>query len=1079
MKKPFVVISSVVIVLVGLLGTFFLLQNNLDNRSRAEKTVTLSFSPSSSTTDPLNVNPDDTFPLDILLNPGSNLVSGTKISVYYDASKIEPYSGIPFEFNQDAFTKLVEGPVFTPGKISFTLSVGSDPSRAIKTQMRIATIKFHALDYATSSEGPTQITFGTESQATSISSNSSPSENVISNTVPATIIIGSASETPSISPVPPSAEHPSESSITLSIPKIHCLLPSQLCTPMFVTSTQTDSVLKVNYKVPSNISTFNFSGGNSGHSGNRKGGWGNSNGGSWQKSGGKNIWKPSPIAPTPTKQPSVAGEHCSSIRVHFYVDGVKKYTSNWLGWSGAPAPYNQLLLETGAINLGPVSPGDHIVGVQAEGMTSGCNVGKLNSWAGSVTITTSSTVIPSPPPTACTANVPTDTVVIMDTSGSMNDKISSSQGTKLKNAKSAASSFVDILSSNSQNKLGLVSFGTTATLNSGLTTSYSTIKTKLNSLSAVGWTCTECSIKKASQEITAQGRPGIKKVVVLLTDGRANGIEGKSTSVATSLAEQRAITAVTNDFNAHQTVYYTIGLGQDVNTSFLRQIAEMTGGRYYFSPNSSDLNAIYQQISQVISQGSVSGFVYDDENGSGSFQTGESKLSDWTLQLLSQSGSLVQTTTTDESGAYNLSGVCGGSYTLKEVPKSGWTQTQPSGGSGYAISITNGSVQTNKNFGNKSSARCSDNIDNDANGFVDEKDSTCHTDGNPNNPNSYVPQKNGENGTNTCSDSKDNNGNGLVDGEDPICHTGGNPSNPWDPNLPEKNARCSDNIDNDNNGFKDAADSTCHTDGNPNNPGSYDPQKDGEHGGNTCADSLDNNENGLIDGADPVCHTGGNPNNPWDPNLPEISPTGLPTPTPTTIVTITPTSGPTVTTGVGTLVNLNILLHGIGSSGDNTNQVNFNLSNQNPAHTTRTASVSVYDASNTLLTSTSGSVNFDTTSGSYKGTVNLGSALTTGVYTIKVKTDQHLYRLVAGIQTLTAGQTNNLPITDLVAGDTNDDNKVNILDYNALIGCYSDLSPAISCNPTLKLQTDLTDDSSVNQVDYNLFLREIATQPGQ
>lgn len=89
-------------------------------------------------------------------------------------------------------------------------------------------------------------------------------------------------------------------------------------------------------------------------------------------------------------------------------------------------------------------------------------------------------------------------------------------------------------------------------------------------------------------------------------------------------------------------------------------------------------------------------------------------------------------------------------------------------------------------------------------------------------------------------------------------------------------------------------------------------------------------------------------------------------------------------------------------------------------------------------------------------------------------------RLLPGIQSINAGQNNKLSDAILVAGDVVSDNKLNILDYNILIGCYSDLAPATACNDIQKKNSsDLNDDGAVNQFDYNLFIREIATQPGQ
>lgn len=215
------------------------------------------------------------------------------------------------------------------------------------------------------------------------------------------------------------------------------------------------------------------------------------------------------------------------------------------------------------------------------------------------------------------------------------------------------------------------------------------------------------------------------------------------------------------------------------------------------------------------------------------------------------------------------------------------------------------------------------------------------------------------------------------------------------------------------------------------------------------------------------------------------APTPLPiftiAPTPTTIPGVTttvPTGLPGVTPQPGdTLVAVSVLLHGLGNGGDNVNA--SSQGNFSPLHPTRTATVEVYDVSNQLISTTQAPITFDSGSGSFKGVADLGGNFNTGLYSVKIKTDQFLRGLVPGIQTLTDGQTNTLPNVKLVAGDVNGDNQVNIVDYNILIGCYSDLSPAVSCTPTNNLLADINDDGHVNQFDYNLFIRELTNIGGQ
>jgi hypothetical protein len=217
---------------------------------------------------------------------------------------------------------------------------------------------------------------------------------------------------------------------------------------------------------------------------------------------------------------------------------------------------------------------------------------------------------------------------------------------------------------------------------------------------------------------------------------------------------------------------------------------------------------------------------------------------------------------------------------------------------------------------------------------------------------------------------------------------------------------------------------------------------------------------------------------------PTIKPTWAPTLFPTAWPTNVPTSAPTAvpqptsTPAPGsTLIAVTVGLQGIGLAGDNANP--GSQGNMNPLHPSRTITADVYDSQNQLVVSEQGTVIFDKSSGMFKGTVNLGDNFVTGSYTVKIKTDQYLRSLVSGIQTITSGQTTTLPQVSLIAGDINGDNQINIVDYNILIGCYSDLLPAANCTDANKVLSDLDDDGYVNQFDYNLFLRELSNVGGQ
>lgn len=205
------------------------------------------------------------------------------------------------------------------------------------------------------------------------------------------------------------------------------------------------------------------------------------------------------------------------------------------------------------------------------------------------------------------------------------------------------------------------------------------------------------------------------------------------------------------------------------------------------------------------------------------------------------------------------------------------------------------------------------------------------------------------------------------------------------------------------------------------------------------------------------------------------TPTRVPTatPTPTRVPTATPTPQPQATS-----FSLSVYLHGLGNSGDNANPTAHSLSNKNPLRKTRDVEVEVYNANDVLVTKRSGTISYNSGAGNFTGHVDMGTALTSGVYTIKIKSTYYLKRRISGIQTITAGESNLMPPVTLVTGDTNNDNALNILDYNMIAGCYSDFAPATSCTPAQKEATDITDDGNVNQFDYNLFLRDLSVQNG-
>jgi hypothetical protein len=95
--------------------------------------------------------------------------------------------------------------------------------------------------------------------------------------------------------------------------------------------------------------------------------------------------------------------------------------------------------------------------------------------------------------------------------------------------------------------------------------------------------------------------------------------------------------------------------------------------------------------------------------------------------------------------------------------------------------------------------------------------------------------------------------------------------------------------------------------------------------------------------------------------------------------------------------------------------------------------------------------------------------------------DGFLGKQIPGIVSVTKGQTITPPSLSVINGDINNDNQLDILDYNALLSCFDTKYASPTCsapNASLSPGADIDDDGIVDGVDYNLFLRELSVQRG-
>ena len=177
--------------------------------------------------------------------------------------------------------------------------------------------------------------------------------------------------------------------------------------------------------------------------------------------------------------------------------------------------------------------------------------------------------------------VPIDIILDTDRSGSMS-------GQKIIDAKNAATLFVDLLEI--QDQVGLVSFSSSATLDSHLTSDFEHAKSVIAGYSAGGSTNMGDALSKSIQELKTNGRDDTIWSIIYFTDGQTNAGLTKTEILDTLVPE-----AVDSGI-----IIYTLGYGSNVDEDFLRQVAEATGGKYYFAPDSAKLMEIYVELSQKI-----------------------------------------------------------------------------------------------------------------------------------------------------------------------------------------------------------------------------------------------------------------------------------------------------------------------------------------------------------------------------------------------------------------------------------------------------------------------------------------------
>ncbi len=208
-------------------------------------------------------------------------------------------------------------------------------------------------------------------------------------------------------------------------------------------------------------------------------------------------------------------------------------------------------------------------------------------------------------------------------------------------------------------------------------------------------------------------------------------------------------------------------------------------------------------------------------------------------------------------------------------------------------------------------------------------------------------------------------------------------------------------------------------------------------------------------------------------SVPTATPTNIPTATviPTAFATPIVTGTPTITTAPTlnpnrTTAYFVALIQGVGPDGG---RRGFN---PNPKRPTRALQYEIISDLNTVVARGT----LDVTAKNapeliyYEGFTTLEVLLNNTLpFVGRFRFDNTLWRKMPGTF---EGDFLVVAAKELVLGDINQDNVLNLADYNAIISCYG----AKSCSQ--KILTDLNDDGKIDEKDINIFYYGLATRQG-
>lgn len=202
-----------------------------------------------------------------------------------------------------------------------------------------------------------------------------------------------------------------------------------------------------------------------------------------------------------------------------------------------------------------------------------------------------------------TTGYPASTSLVIDRSGSMEGEYGDDQ--PLIDAKEAAITFVNLMGIN--DRAEIISFGDNATIEQSFTNNKQALITSIEGISVHGWTALYDGIWQGLDDTATEANP--RKAVIALTDGGENwsssihgGGDPPDNSLLIAHAQSLNVTVYTIGLAGYDFTREKVVRSYTTSEADLQEIAEETGGEYFYAPTSADLEHIYVEITQRVEQ---------------------------------------------------------------------------------------------------------------------------------------------------------------------------------------------------------------------------------------------------------------------------------------------------------------------------------------------------------------------------------------------------------------------------------------------------------------------------------------------